>query len=52
MNIPDEIIEMIDPTGEWDFDDATCTCPCGNVIEHDGKGPCGCVSPLRTMGMI
>jgi hypothetical protein len=30
----------------------TVICPCGNEIELDGRCPEGCVSPLRSMGMI
>lgn len=30
----------------------TLVCPCGNEIELDGKCPEGCVSPLRSGGMI
>lgn len=37
---------------EWEGDDTTLTCPCGWVIEHDGKCPDGCVSPLRLAGLI
>lgn len=33
----------------WDFQ---LTCPHGNTIEQDGRGPCGCVSPLRALGLI
>lgn len=27
-------------------------CPHGNVIEQDGRCPQGCVSPMRTLGLI
>lgn len=37
---------------DWEGDTETLTCPCGYVIEHDGRCPDGCVSPLRVMGMI
>ena len=32
--------------------DCTFTCPCGNQIEIDGTGPCGCVSPMRQAGLV
>lgn len=53
----DEILRMIEEMG-WDHDagtyglDFNLTCPCGHTIEQDGTCPDGCVSPLRTMGLI
>jgi hypothetical protein len=41
---------------DWDTDgyglDSMLICPHGHTIEQDGSGPCGCVSPLRAMGLI
>lgn len=42
---------------DWEIDtayglDFTLVCPCGHTIEQDGRCPDGCVSPLRTMGLI
>ena len=49
-----EILDSIAPGWEAQdsFDDSALICPCGHVIEQDGKCPEGCVSPLRAMGMI
>lgn len=37
---------------DWEGDMDTLTCPHGFTIEHDGRCPSGCVSPLLMMGMI
>ena len=38
---------------DWEGDDATITCPCGNTIEPDAETcPEGCVNPIRAEGMI
>lgn len=51
----DLTLESILPEG-WETDgfgiDSCLICPCGYTIEQDGKCPEGCVSPLRTMGLI
>jgi hypothetical protein len=56
----DDLIEMIRsvlPEG-WSIDDesngADCllVCPHSHVIEQDGTCPEGCVSPLRSQGLI
>lgn len=53
MDLEELIAEMF-PEWETDgFGDSSCLiCPHGNTIEQDGRGPCGCVSPLRELGMI
>lgn len=35
-----------------DLMDSVIVCPCGYAIEHDGRCPDGCVSPLLTGGLI
>jgi len=51
MSMYDELQELM-PEG-WIVENECClTCPHGYTIEYDGKCPEGCVSPLRTMGMI
>ncbi len=48
----EEILEEILPD-DWEMvDSSVIICPCGYEIELDGQCPDGCVSPLRTMGMI
>lgn len=51
----DEMIESLLPEG-WSTDgygiDSLLICPHGHVIEQDGVCPEGCVSPLRTAGLI
>lgn len=51
----DELLEEIGAAG-WSSDgmgvDALLICPCGDTIEQDGRCPQGCVSPLRTAGLI
>ena len=38
---------------DWEvYDEVTLGCPCGDTIEWDGRCPQGCVSPLRTLGLI
>lgn len=37
---------------DWSGDADVLECPCGFTIEHDGRCPNGCVSPLLQMGMI
>lgn len=32
--------------------DGLLVCPCGDTIEMDGTCPQGCISPLRTAGLI
>lgn len=40
----------------WETDgmgmDSMLVCPHGTTIEQDGRCPQGCVSPLRTSGLI
>ena len=43
--------EALIPDG-WIADDVSYTCPHGNRMEHDGEGPCGCVSPMKEAGLI
>lgn len=38
--------------GDWEGDMETLICPHGWTIEHDGRCPDGCISPLRQLGMI
>jgi hypothetical protein len=47
----DEYLNEILPEG-WEAEDDLLICPCGNTIEHDGRCPEGCVSPLLSMGLI
>lgn len=55
MSDMDEILESILPE-DWSTDgyglDSCLICPHGHTIEQDGVCPDGCVSPLRTQGMI
>jgi len=48
-------LESILPDG-WGTDgfgiDSLLECPCGYMIEQDGRCPDGCVSPLITMGLM
>jgi len=41
---------------DWQTDgfgiDSCLICPCGNMIEQDGKCQCGNISPLRQLGLI
>ena len=37
---------------DWEGDMDVLVCPHGHTIEHDGRCPEGCVSPLRQLGMI
>lgn len=52
-----EMIEELLPEG-WEIHDpdmapdCLLVCPCGDVIEQDGTCPQGCVSPLRSLGLI
>ena len=45
------MINSILPDG-WSGNDVTLTCPHGHLIEHDGRCPDGCESPLMGMGLI
>lgn len=47
----DELLEALGVT-DWEGDDCSLVCPCGNVIEPDGQPPCGCENPLRALGAI
>lgn len=47
--LPEGWYTDIDTYGVFDF---TLYCPHGNQLEMDGTGPCGCVSPLRDLGLI
>lgn len=51
----DDIIEELLPEG-WSTDgygiDSCLVCPCGIMIEQDGRCPNGHISPLRAMGLI
>lgn len=57
MDLTDEMLEMIAPDAVeqgWEvggYGD-TLVCPHGDEIEMDGRCPEGCVSPLRSAGMI
>ena len=51
------LLALLEETGAldegWDvYDGDLLECPCGNVIELDGRCPNGCVSPLRMIGAI
>jgi hypothetical protein len=51
----EEMLMDLLPDG-WETDgygiDSCLVCPHGNMIEQDGVGHCGCVSPLRENGLI
>lgn len=47
----DEFLDDVLPAG-WAADDELLICPHGDVIELDGACPSGCISPLRSMGLI
>jgi hypothetical protein len=51
----DDLIDELLPEG-WETDgyglDSNLICPHGHMIEQDGACFEGCVSPLRTMGLI
>ncbi len=50
----EELIADLFP--DWETDgfgnSSNLICPHGTIIEQDGTGSCGCVSPLIQMGMI
>jgi hypothetical protein len=56
----DEFVEMLEEIlpDDWEVYDAemgsSCLlmCPHGHVIEQDGRCPEGCISPLRSLGII
>jgi hypothetical protein len=50
----DFIIEMFESEfPDWEYvDSSVIVCPCGDEIEHDGRCPQGCVSPLLQLGFI
>lgn len=55
----DEMLEAVRSIlpGGWEIEegfglDFNLICPHGDTIEQDGKCAQGCISPLRTMGMI
>lgn len=51
MDLLSELTSLLPP--DWDAeDDTTLVCPCGHVIELDGRCPNGHVSPLRENGLI
>jgi hypothetical protein len=51
----ESVVESILPDG-WELEgddlDGLLVCPHGSKIEMDGRCPLGCVSPLRTAGLI
>ena len=52
-----DLQEVLDTLGAaqagWEADgDDLLVCPCGHVIELDGRCPRGHVSPLRSAGLI
>lgn len=47
----DELIAEILPD-DWEVENELLVCPHGHVIELDGNCPDGCVSPLRSQGLI
>ena len=52
----EDLIESMLPD-DWEYEsgfgiDGLLICPHGHTIEQDGECPEGCVSPLRTMGLI
>lgn len=51
----DEILASLGAS-DWSSDgmgaDSLLECPCGYTIEQDGRCPNGCVSPLRSAGLI
>lgn len=47
----DDLIAEVLPSG-WDVDNELLICPHDHVIELDGNCPDGCVSPLRSQGLI
>ena len=58
MDILEEVLESIGALDAgWEVEpgmgmDAMLICPCGDTIEQDGRCPQGCVSPLRSAGLI
>lgn len=55
MEANEDFLESILPDG-WETDgygmESMFICPHGNLIEQDGRGSCGCISPLLRMGLI
>lgn len=49
-SMSDVLRDML-PEG-WSGDLDVLECPCGYTIEHDGRCPSGCVSPLLVAGVI
>ena len=51
MNL-DDVLDAIG-ADDWEADgNDALVCPCGSVIELDGRCPDGCVSPLVRAGLI
>lgn len=50
----EELLEALLEGSDWEVGSYgdTLICPCGNEIELDGKCPEGCVSIVRSMGLI
>jgi hypothetical protein len=52
-----EVMQQLLPEG-WELEDdsfgldSMLVCPHGATIEQDGECPDGCISPLRTMGLL
>jgi hypothetical protein len=47
----EDVLQSLLPDG-WSGDMDILECPCGHLVEHDGACPNGCVSPVRSMGLI
>lgn len=52
----EDLLAELLPAG-WEYEsgygmDGLLTCPHGHQIEQDGRCPEGCVSPLRSLGLI
>lgn len=58
MDILEEVLQSVGALDAgWEVEggmgmDALLICPCGHTIEQDGQCPDGCISPLRTNGLI
>lgn len=56
MSFADAVEELL-PEG-WEIYDSEMSpdflllCPHGNILEQDRRGPCGCISPMRKLGLV